>query len=182
MADHNPSQQTASKAQGPTSTEHHAYDAPNISAKEFLLRVMHAPDVPIKDRIRAASSLLRLFPHDWDPPQLKYVIGGIPSSCARAAGLGTPSQDPDFSADGKNRNQQSFLSDRSYNHYPRDRAQGPSNIETNTEPLSFDDIQQIKAAVQRLHPDADLSQVPDHLTLCECGHWMLFPCKCASIN
>jgi hypothetical protein len=24
--------------------------------------------------------------------------------------------------------------------------------------------------------------VPDHLTLCECGHWMLFPCKCASIN
>jgi hypothetical protein len=24
--------------------------------------------------------------------------------------------------------------------------------------------------------------VPDHLTLCECGHWMLFPCKCASIH
>jgi hypothetical protein len=78
MADHNPSEQTASKAQGPTSTEHHAYDAPNISAKEFLLRVMHDPDAPIKDRIRAASALLRIYPHDWDPPRLKYIIGGIP--------------------------------------------------------------------------------------------------------
>ena len=78
MADHSPSQQTASEAQGPTSTEHHAYDAPNISAKEFLLGVMHAPDVPIKDRIRAASALLRIYPHDWDPPRLKYIIGGIP--------------------------------------------------------------------------------------------------------
>src|SRR5262245_63674907 len=107
MADHNPSQQTASKAQGPTSTEHHAYDAPNISAKEFLLRVMHAPDVPIKDRIRAASALLRIYPHDWDPPRLKYIIGGIPDLCARAADLRTPSQDPDLSPDGKIENRQS---------------------------------------------------------------------------
>ena len=53
MADHNPSQQTASKAHGPETPEHHTYNARNISARGFLLAVMHAPDVPIKDRIRA---------------------------------------------------------------------------------------------------------------------------------
>src|SRR6516225_6792222 len=159
MVDHNPSE-TESKARGPETPEHHTYNARNISARGFLLAVMHAPDVAIKDRIRAASSLLTLFPHDWDPPRLKYVIGGIPSQCARA------SQDPDFSPDRDNRNQQSNSPSRSYSSQPHDRPQAPVNIETNTEPLSPTDIQQIKAAVQRLQPHADLSQVPDHLTLC----------------
>jgi hypothetical protein len=56
----------------------HAHDAPGLSPKQFLLRVMHAPDAAIRDRIRAASTLLRLYPHDWDPPAFTYRIGGIP--------------------------------------------------------------------------------------------------------
>src|SRR5262245_53663589 len=40
---------------------------------------MHDRDAPIRYRIKAASTLLRLFPHDWDAPRLKYIIGGIPS-------------------------------------------------------------------------------------------------------
>src|SRR5262249_38876272 len=99
-------------------------------------------------------------------PRCTIVIGGIPTEAQ----------------DHNNTNQQPNLSDLSNTHRPPDGAPGPSNIETNTEPLSFDDIQQIKAAVQRLHPDADPSQVPDPLPLCECGHWMLYPCKCASVH
>jgi len=69
--------QSPSEAQDPEPTAH-AYDAPGLSPKQFLLRVMHAPDAAIRDRVRAASELLRLYPHDWDPPRLKYIIGGIP--------------------------------------------------------------------------------------------------------
>src|SRR6516165_7349602 len=56
--------QSPSEAQDPEPTAH-AYNAPGLSPKQFLLRVMHAPDAAIRDRMRAASELLRLYPRDW---------------------------------------------------------------------------------------------------------------------
>ena len=155
----------------------HAYDVPNLSPKEFILRVMHDPSVPIKDRMDAASRLLRLFPFDWDRPRYKVIIGGIPSlhdhgSCSEA----------DYFREGSTENdsQNRKSAQIATSHHGDDEP--PLNMERYSSPLTPTEIQQIKAAVQQLCPDADLSNTPDHLTLCECGHWMLFPCKCVRVH
>jgi hypothetical protein len=63
-----------------SSSHHRPYDDPDISAREFLTRVMHAADVSIRDRMRAADILLRLFPPaPVREPVLTVVIGGIPA-------------------------------------------------------------------------------------------------------
>jgi len=36
----------------------HAYDNPRLGPRDFLLSVMHAPDLPIRDRMTAASAHL----------------------------------------------------------------------------------------------------------------------------
>jgi hypothetical protein len=79
MADTNPFPRTVAsitrEGRGPQT---HAYDAPNLSAKEFMLAVMHDPSVDIRERIKAAASLLRIFgEHEFYPPRIKYIIGGI---------------------------------------------------------------------------------------------------------
>src|SRR6516165_5102693 len=117
-----------------------AYNAPGLSAKRFLLAVMHAKDLPIRDRIKAASALLRIYgEHEFEPPRLRYIIPEFPHSCARAADLGPPT--PDLSPDGKNRNQQSFSPSRSNRPHAHDRELGdPKLMETNIEALTFDQI------------------------------------------
>jgi hypothetical protein len=152
MADTNPCQQTASEAHGPESTVH-AYDAPNISAKEFLLRVMHDPDAPIKDRIRAASSLLRLFPHDWDPPSAKIVIGGIPEHC----GSSSTSSDPGATDERLGNSSHS----REIDH------KGPTRMTENPQPPNIETIIE----------DIRSGNFPEP-TLCTiCGHYMPYPCS-----
>ena len=155
-----------SEAPGPA----HPCDDPSLSATQFLYAIYRDPTFPISVRINAAARLLPLtesVPRAMAPePRCTIVIGGIP----------TEDLDPD------NTIQQSFSPSRSNTHHPHDGAPGPLTLREYAEPPTPDEIQQIKAAVQRLHPEADLSQVPDHLTLCECGHWMLFPCKCASVH
>src|SRR5262245_10701053 len=65
--------------QAPRQTESEAHDSPRLSGKGFLLAVMHDPTVDIHDRIKAAASLLRIFgEHEFYPPRIKYIIGGIP--------------------------------------------------------------------------------------------------------
>src|SRR5215510_12401661 len=56
----------------------HPCNAPNLTAKQFLLAGMHDPQLPIRERMRAASALLRIYPRDWDAPAFTYRIGGIP--------------------------------------------------------------------------------------------------------
>src|SRR6516162_376549 len=182
MTDQNQSSPTPQRE--PTA---HPCDAPGLGPRAFLLAVMHDRTLALTHRMDAAARLLRLYGEEsFRPPRLTYRIEGIDPDhlCAERRGSvferrGSGSDHP---PEADNRKSQPFLSGRSNNHASHDRTQGPSNIETNTEPLTFDQIQEIKAAVQRLHPDADLSQVPDHLTLCECGHWMLFPCKCVRVH
>ena len=73
MADQNPSP----KAQDPEPTVH-AYDNPHLGPRAFLLAVMHSAEVPIRDRIRAASELLRIYGEESFRPRLTYRIEGIP--------------------------------------------------------------------------------------------------------
>jgi hypothetical protein len=55
-----PSQPTKSpKAREPA---RHAYDAPMLSAREFLFAVMHDPAVPLVTRMDAAAKLMRIMP------------------------------------------------------------------------------------------------------------------------
>ena len=161
----------------------HAYNDPDLSPKEFLLAVMRSQHLPLSFRIKAAEAAAPYFtPRPGEARHypcvgyhLTYVI---PDNPALREAL-EPSTEPPEQINGKS---QSFSSAASNSRQPQLETPGPSNIETNSSPLTFDEIQEVKAAIQRLHPNADLSQLPDHLTLCECGHWVPFPCKCARIH
>jgi hypothetical protein len=50
----------------------HAYDRPDISAREFLERVMRDTTTPIQQRVHAAGALLDLLPE----PQLSLIPMG----------------------------------------------------------------------------------------------------------
>ena len=169
--------QESSKPQEPAT---HACDAPGLTGTQFLYAVMRDRSLPLTTRIKAAGKLMQVEPDGPPRPTVKIVIEGFPSSIlSQCQGHESVTQAPD----GKIGNQQSFPPEDSKTHHPHDDDPGDPNLmTTNTDPLTYDDIQQIKAAVQRLHPEADLSEVPDHLTLCECGHWLLYPCKCARIH
>jgi hypothetical protein len=132
--------------------------------------VMHSRDARIRDRVKAASALLRLYGNDsFKPPRLTYIIPEFPHACARAVDLGTPDQNPSTKdPDEKNTNQQLKSRESSQRPQAHDDDLRTPNIETtNTDPLSFDQIQQIKA-VHQLCPDADLSQLPLASVSCAC--------------
>jgi len=168
----------------------HAYDEPNLSPKEFLLAVMRSQHLPLTIRIKAAEGAAPYFTrrpgkthvHPCVDAHLTYIIPDHPR-LREAYEPRTPEQAPPAdSHEQNNENSQSFSNSPPNSCQPQLETQAPLNTETNSSPLTFEEIQEVKAAVQRLHPEADLSQVPDHLTLCECGHWVPFPCKCARIH
>ena len=142
-------QQTAAKAHEP---EPHAYDAPGLTLKEFLLAVMRDTTLPLSTRINAAAAALPYFTprpgesrhYESVPYHIKYIIGGIPPEAL----------------EGKNRNQQSFLSNRPSNSGPQSENPHPLNIEKGIE-----------------------GPIPDHLTLCtRCGEFVFYPCAKAPLN
>jgi hypothetical protein len=165
------------------STPHPCND-PSLSATEFLYAVYRDRTFPMSVRIKAATALLpytNSLPHSAGaaerptdiPPRCKIVIGGLgpcdhgPASIPPGGSTENDSQNPEFAHKAPTHNLD---------------PPGSLNIEEIPPPLSFNEIQEIKAAIQRLHPDADLSHLPDHLQLCECGHWMPFPCKCVKLH
>jgi hypothetical protein len=151
----------------------HAYDDPSLDALEFLLAVMHATNQPISTRIEAAKAAL---PYTNSFPS--KVQGYVSYHCRLIiGGLEPVAEDPSPPNEGS----QSFSPRRSNNHHPQSEAQAPQNLTRYSDPPTPEDIQQIKAAVQRLCPDADLSNIPEP-RLCACGHWMFYPCKCASVH
>jgi len=152
-----------SEAPGPA----HPCDDPSLSALDFLFAVMRDRSFPISVRMDAAARLLPLtksVPRAVAPePRCTIVIGGLP----------TEDQDRITQSD-------SHFSPGSHipsNH--SDDSQGPSTLREYTDPPTPEEIAEIKATVQRLCPDADLSQVPEP-RLCACGHWMFYPCNCVT--
>ena len=166
----------------------HVYDDPSLSPLEFLQAVMHATHLPMSFRIDAARGLL---PYTEPPPgprptnsfpRCAIVIGGISDDCARATDHGSVAKDPEQI----NTISQSKSSIANNNHHPQSGDPGPLYIEENPEPSTFIDyskpptpgeIQEIKAAINRLRPD--LAHLPvSEPRLCECGHWVFgyYPC------
>ena len=137
--------------QGPTPPEHHAYDASNLSAKQFLLAVMHDPTVDMRDRIKAASALLRIYgEHEFEPLRLKYIIGGIP-----AEALGPCQSRPAI--------------ERTEKHSHLSAVAHKGSARTTDDPGSPD--------IETIISDIKSGNYPQP-TLCTiCGHYMPYPCS-----
>jgi hypothetical protein len=140
-----------------TGPKAHACDAPGLSPKQFLLHVMHDPDVPIRDRMDAAVKLLRTYGEDaFGPPAFTYRIGGIPPCVLRAVGYGPSST---IQGEGDVTANHSHFSARDHKSSSHSgEAQGPSNIETTIEDISSGNI-----------PEEKLCTI--------CGHYMPYPCS-----
>ena len=163
-----------SEAPGPA----HPCDAPGLSPIEFLHAVYCDPHLPMSIRIDAARGLL---PYTEPRPACapsshvgcKIIIGG----------LGPPSPDPEV-PEQINENSQSFSWSALNSHQPQLDDPRPLNTETNSSPQTFIDystpptpaeLQEIKAAINRLRPDLAHLPVPEP-HLCACGHWIFGPC------
>jgi len=157
-----------------------AYDDPTLSAIEFLQAVYHAKHLPMATRIKAARALLPFTeprPPNSFPPRCTIVIGGLGPRAKSLSPEGT---------EQINTETQSFSSDRQGNSHPHDGSPGPSNFETTPEPSyvpdyssppSPEDLQAIKAVVNKLRPDLAHLPTPE-FHLCPCGHWITgtYPC------
>jgi hypothetical protein len=131
--------------------QHHTYDNPRLSGKEFLLAVMHDPTVDIHDRIKAASTLLRLFPYDWDPPAFTYRIGGIPD-CSLST-----SSDPGATDERLGNS----------SHSSAIAHKGSSRMTDDPPPLNIETI--ISDIKSGNYPQPTLCTI--------CGHYMPYPCS-----
>jgi hypothetical protein len=135
------------------SSHDHTYDAPGISPREFLIRVMRDHNASIRDRMKAASTLLRLFGNDgFGRPRLTIVIGGIPDQ-----------EDHSYPSGGKNSDQQSFSASASHSSTAHDGHTPAPNIETVIE-------------------DINSGNIPEPTLCMRCGHYMPYPCVKAPLN
>ena len=147
-----------------------AYDAPDLSPKEFLLAVMRSNRLPLSERVKAAEAVAPYFmPRPGESRyypcvdyHCKIVIEGIPPealSLRQGQEPRTLSQESITKDPGReNRNQQSFSPSRSASPHPHDGEPGSINIETIIEDIKSGDIPE--------------------LTLCtKCGHLMPYPCS-----
>ena len=135
-----------------------AYNNPRLDAKRFLLAVMHAADLPIRDRIRAASVLLRIYgEHEFEPPRLKYIIGGIPSE-AVAPCQSRPAMEPT----------------EKHGHFSAIAHKAPSHM--TDEPGSPD--------FETIIEDIKSGNFPQPTRCTICGDYMPYPCSTSktSIN
>jgi hypothetical protein len=154
----------------------HAYNDPDLSPIEFLLAVMHCDRLPMSTRIDAARGLL-----PYTEPRPACAPSSHVGCTIVIGGLGPCDPDP---LPGSTR-------DHSQNPFgaqipvPRDDEPGdPQNLTTTSYPPSLPnysdpptpaELQEIKAAINRLRPDlADLA-VPE-FRFCECGNWICGPC------
>jgi hypothetical protein len=58
---------------------HHACDAPDLTATQFLYAVMRDRSLDLRTRIKAASKLMRIEPDGPPKPTCKIIIEGFPS-------------------------------------------------------------------------------------------------------
>jgi len=111
---------------------------------------MHDRDARIRDRIKAASTLLRLFPYDWDAPRLKYIIGGIPSDA-----LGPCQSRP------------AMESTENHSHSSAIAHKGSSRMTENPQPPNIETIIE----------DIRSGNFPEPTLCTRCGHLMPYPCS-----
>jgi hypothetical protein len=154
----------------------HPYNDPSLGPLEFLRCVYRDPLLPMSIRIDAARGLL---------PYTEPRPASSPSShigCTIViGGLGPRATDP---PEQINENLQSFSVSADNSCQPSSEPPAPVNTETNSYPQTFIDystpptpaeLQEIKAAINRLRPDLAHLPIPEP-HLCACGHWIFGPC------
>ena len=62
-----------------TPTTNHAYDNTSLDSLQFLAAVMHAPEVDLADRIKAAEALLPFIASKPQPSVVPWHVNGIPT-------------------------------------------------------------------------------------------------------
>jgi hypothetical protein len=157
----------------------HAYNDPDLSPIEFLTAVYHATHLPMASRIQAASALLpytNSFPSPVRSSVADYVQGYVPYHCKIIIGGLGPSETTEICSENLHSADKTLARGG--------EAGNAQNLTTNPEPSTFidystpptpDELQAIKAAVNRLRPDLAHHPVPaPHL--CGCGHWIFGPC------
>ena len=156
----------------------HAYNDPDLSPIEFLTAVYNDASLPMSIRIDAARGLLPYTePRPARVPSWNgctIVIPPFEAGTADHEACTPPPPDPT-----RNHSQNLVSPNIPVTHNLE--AVAPQNLTIYSDPPSPAEIAEIKAAVQRLHPDADLSNIPEP-RLCECGFWMFYPCKCVSLS
>jgi len=163
----------------------HAYNDPSLSATEFLRAVYCDPTLPMSIRIDAARGLLPYTEPRPARAPLSYVGCKI-----IIGGLGPCAPDP-LPGSTENHSQNPLSPNKGPSHNLDD--QGSPNFEENPEPSPLMDylqsrqgsdhstpptpaeLQEIKAAINRLRPDLAHLPVPEP-HLCACGHWTFGPC------
>ena len=199
MADTNPFPRTVAsitrEGRGPQT---HAYDDPNLGPLEFLLAVMRATHLPMATRIKAASAAMpytaprpntNSFHIDAERIRCKVIIPDMPELFLRE-GQGPRTPAKEFAAEDPEQDNtisQSFSVGRLNNHPAQSGDTPVLNIETNSYPPTLpdystpptpptpDELQAVKAAINRLRPDLAHLPIPEP-HLCACGHWMFGPC------
>jgi hypothetical protein len=171
------------KAQEPEPTAR-PYNKPNLSPIEFLEAVMHCDTLSIALRAKAAKALTLIHTkapvppitiHIKDPYSHEYLTR-FPWLKKLAAE--NPGQ--------INANSQSKDRNRPDSHQPSSKTLAPLYTETTSNPPSLPDystpptpseLQEIKAAVNRLRPDLAHLPIPE-FHKCPCGHWITgtYPC------
>ena len=156
----------------------HAYDDASLDPLEFLQAVYRDSSLPMSIRIDAARGVLPFTEPRPASAPLSYVGCKI-----IIGGLGSSPEDPD----GIYEKSQSFSVSASNNPHPSSEPPAPVNTETNSYPQTFIDystpptpaeLQEIKAAINRLRPDLAHLPIPEP-HLCQCGHWIFGPCPLA---
>ena len=171
------------EAQAPTPTTH-PYNDPDLSPIEFLTAVYRATHLPMVTRIQAASALLPFTTHRPSPefiPQLKYIIP--PLSLEPWSHICSPwPRTPDDPTSDRSED----LLSASLNVTRDGEAVDSVNLTTIPEPSPLIDystppspteLQEIKAAINKLRPDLAHLPTPE-FHLCPCGHWITgtYPC------
>jgi hypothetical protein len=154
----------------------HPYNEPGLSPIQFLYAVMYCSRLPMVTRIEAAKALL-----PFTEPRPARVPSSDVSCIIRIGGIGpTDHGSASPSGEGTNEKSQSFPPSASNNPQPQSEDQGPSNTEMTSDPDFVPDystpptpaeLQEIKAAVNRLRPDLAHLPIPE-FHLCPCGHWI----------
>ena len=161
----------------------HPCNAPGLSATEFLRAVYNDPTLPMSTRIAAAKALLPFTeprPASIPTPQCTIVIPPLPND------HGSVAHSPEGSLEQINEKSQSFSSSASNSPQPQSEDQGPFYTEMNSNPPNLPDystpptpaeLQEIKAAINKLRPDLAHLPTPE-FHKCPCGHWITgtYPC------
>src|SRR5262249_45368088 len=160
----------------------HPCNNPNLSPEEFLQRVMVDDTFSMALRVKAAAALTSIQTKAPVPPITIHIKDPYSHEyLTRFPWL------KEFAAKGPeqvNTNSQSKSRIRPDSHHPQSGPQAPVYTERTSNPPTFidyskpptpEEIQEIKAAINKLRPDLAHLPVPTP-HLCGCGHWMFGPC------